>query len=302
MNHHRNLVKCAEGVRAAGCSKWPSSKAGASEAARRTFRYVEPLNDARTKLADFFSILLEKVCDFVRKMTGVALAVQQLATIFGFPIMTPETVGQGPLSKIGPFRMVWIPRLVVGVNMASWNHRGIPLDWPVMHDTGMAGRAPFPLLSRSKRLHMLPMVHDEADVFHRRRQIPRRDLGHPHNTPMTTQAATRIYTGFQIVHVGWRAEHILHRIPDPRPHLVVHPAFDSRPHMARHTRDIFMRRCGPTLVRRRNGMAAGAEFRLVRHGNGDSTESHRSGHKAQYNRTARFPTHALIEHDGENTS
>jgi hypothetical protein len=38
-----------------------SSKAAASEEARRTLRYVEPLNDARTKLADFFSILIEKL-------------------------------------------------------------------------------------------------------------------------------------------------------------------------------------------------------------------------------------------------
>ena len=30
----------------------------ASEEARRTLRYVEPLNEARTPLADFFSILL----------------------------------------------------------------------------------------------------------------------------------------------------------------------------------------------------------------------------------------------------
>ena len=44
--------------RFAGCSKRPSSAAAASEEARRTLRYVEPLNDARTKLADFFSILL----------------------------------------------------------------------------------------------------------------------------------------------------------------------------------------------------------------------------------------------------
>ena len=41
-----------------GCSKRPSSKAAASEKARRTLRYVEPLSDARTPLADFFSILL----------------------------------------------------------------------------------------------------------------------------------------------------------------------------------------------------------------------------------------------------
>jgi hypothetical protein len=38
--------------------KMPSSKAAVSEEARRTIRYVEPLSDARTKLADFFSILL----------------------------------------------------------------------------------------------------------------------------------------------------------------------------------------------------------------------------------------------------
>jgi hypothetical protein len=42
-----------------GCSKRLSSKAAASEEARRTLRYVEPLNDARTPLADFFSILLD---------------------------------------------------------------------------------------------------------------------------------------------------------------------------------------------------------------------------------------------------
>jgi hypothetical protein len=42
-----------------GCSKRLSSKAATSEEARRTLRYVEPLSEARTKLADFFSILPE---------------------------------------------------------------------------------------------------------------------------------------------------------------------------------------------------------------------------------------------------
>ncbi len=40
-----------------GCLKRLSSKAAASEGARRTLRYVEPLSDARTPLAGFFSIL-----------------------------------------------------------------------------------------------------------------------------------------------------------------------------------------------------------------------------------------------------
>ena len=34
-----------------------AGKAAASEEARRTLRYVEPLSDVRTKLAGFFSIL-----------------------------------------------------------------------------------------------------------------------------------------------------------------------------------------------------------------------------------------------------
>src|ERR1044071_7752885 len=59
----------------AGCSKRPSSKAAASEEARRTLRYVEPLSAARTPLEDFFSILLEheeevKIIDVRAGWTG----------------------------------------------------------------------------------------------------------------------------------------------------------------------------------------------------------------------------------------
>ncbi len=44
-----------------GCSKSPSSKAAASEGPEAyPLGYVEGLNDARTMLADFFSILLER--------------------------------------------------------------------------------------------------------------------------------------------------------------------------------------------------------------------------------------------------
>ena len=41
-----------------GKTRHSAGKAAASEEARRTLRYVEPLNDARTKLTGFFSILL----------------------------------------------------------------------------------------------------------------------------------------------------------------------------------------------------------------------------------------------------
>ena len=39
----------------------PSSKAAASEEARRTLRYVEPLREARTPQADFFNTLLQQL-------------------------------------------------------------------------------------------------------------------------------------------------------------------------------------------------------------------------------------------------
>ena len=52
-----------------GCSKRLSSKAAASEEARRTLRYVEPLSEARTPLVAFFSILL----------TGITLALSACA-------------------------------------------------------------------------------------------------------------------------------------------------------------------------------------------------------------------------------
>lgn len=45
-------------VLTAGCSKRLSGKTAASEEVRRTLRYVEPLSDARTLLADFFNSLL----------------------------------------------------------------------------------------------------------------------------------------------------------------------------------------------------------------------------------------------------
>jgi len=47
------------GTLPAGCSKRPSSKAAASEDPEAyPLGYVEGLNDARTPLVDFFSILL----------------------------------------------------------------------------------------------------------------------------------------------------------------------------------------------------------------------------------------------------
>ena len=50
-----------------GCSKRPSSKAaGESKPETYPWRYVEDLNDARTPLEGFFSILLEGFHDLTR--------------------------------------------------------------------------------------------------------------------------------------------------------------------------------------------------------------------------------------------
>ena len=63
----------------AGCSKRLSCKAAASEEARRTLRYVEPLSEARTMLADFFSILLV-----------VGLGVARKLALLDFFLVAPE--------------------------------------------------------------------------------------------------------------------------------------------------------------------------------------------------------------------
>jgi len=49
---------CNRSSLSAGCSKRPFSKAATSEEARRALRHVELLSEERTKLADFFSIVL----------------------------------------------------------------------------------------------------------------------------------------------------------------------------------------------------------------------------------------------------
>jgi len=55
----------------AGCSKSSSSKAAASEDPEAyPLGYVEDLNDARTPLADFFSIMLEEIADQLHRLFG----------------------------------------------------------------------------------------------------------------------------------------------------------------------------------------------------------------------------------------
>jgi hypothetical protein len=93
----------------AGCSKRPDfspaqlwraetrqapSKAAACEEARRTLQYIEPLSEERTKLADFFSIPLEKwtVVSMAKSSTEqAALLLKVVDILFGVAVM--GTVG-----------------------------------------------------------------------------------------------------------------------------------------------------------------------------------------------------------------
>jgi len=92
-----------------GCSKRPDfspaqpclaetrlvpSKAAASEAASRTLRYVDPLSDARTPLADFFSILLESLA----RKVGVLYS----RVWFRRSLTVPVPTDPGPLHSIPP--------------------------------------------------------------------------------------------------------------------------------------------------------------------------------------------------------
>ena len=88
----------------AGCSKRLSGKAAASEEARRTLRYVEPLSAARTPLADLFSILLD---DFSEVFDRANKGIFELHLRFPFQESTrPTDVGPSDFWIIGRQRMM----------------------------------------------------------------------------------------------------------------------------------------------------------------------------------------------------
>src|SRR5215831_12646616 len=60
--------------RVSGCSISSSSKAAASEEVRRTLRYVEPLSDARTQLADLLNSPLRPI------LRRFHIAIQQVTS------------------------------------------------------------------------------------------------------------------------------------------------------------------------------------------------------------------------------
>lgn len=231
-------------------------------------------------------------------MAHVALSSDYRALVFGLSIMAAEAVLERPSAKMGSFRVIRSPGFAVGGNMPPWNHDRIALDRWIMHHTGMAGHAPFSIPASLERRHMFPMAHDKADLFHRRRQISWRDFGYAKDVSMATQAASGIDVRFQVMRIDRRPKGIAHRIPCSGPHLVMQPTFESRPDMARDTGDFLVRRRRPALIRRRNHMAASAEFRVVGQRNGRAAERNHARHETEENRKPRCPVHAPIEHVG----
>ena len=95
-----------------------SSKAAASEEARRRLQYVEPLSAARTMLADFFSILLVRV----RFRTRTARSFQ--GVLFNQGERSFESIhcrGRGRWCK-----SITVPPLSAGSDSAQ-----MPLSWDV---------------------------------------------------------------------------------------------------------------------------------------------------------------------------
>ncbi len=133
-------------------------------------------------------------------------------------IMATKTVIECPRAKVGAFRMIRMPRLAVRRYMSAWNDNRITLDGFIMHDAGMTSRTTLLLSTDPKSLHMLAMVHDQPHLFHRRRKIARRRLGHAKDMTMATETDSGIHLCLEIVCIGRRSECvdrcISHSCPD----------------------------------------------------------------------------------------
>ena len=112
------------GERHAGCSKRPFSKAEASEDPETyPLGYVEDLNDARTTLADFFSILLVRLLGAVKAdtkldRTMVGFTVGAGAGDVGFPICGLFVESAERISALGDRRPGFVSSRDMGYEAA----------------------------------------------------------------------------------------------------------------------------------------------------------------------------------------
>src|SRR5262249_3781256 len=157
------------------------------------------------------------------------------------------TVTESSCTKIGSLGMSRVPGLAVGGYMAAWNDDGIALDRFIMHYAGMAGGTPFLLSTSLERLHVLTMAHDQTHLFHRRREIARRHLGHAKDMTMATETDCRIHFCLKVVCIGRRPQEINGGVFGACPDLIAQPPIETGPHMARNTTYVFMGGLGPAL-------------------------------------------------------
>jgi hypothetical protein len=126
-------------------------------------------HDKERSLVNSGKFSSQKGRNLFRKMAGFTFAIQHPALILGLAIVTAETVAEGPLSEIGPLRMVRRPRAVIGGNVTSRNDNRIAFDGSIVNNSGMTRRAALASPPDLKRLHMLVMTHDEAYLLDGRR-------------------------------------------------------------------------------------------------------------------------------------
>ena len=197
--------------------------------------------------------------------------------MFGFAVMTAKAIVEGPGAEIRSFRVVRIPRLRISRHMSPRQHHGIALDWPIVHNTRMTGRAALPLMTRAEGLYMLSVAHDQTDVPDRRRQVPWRHFRCAENVLVATETHVGVHLGSQVMRFRGGSEQRDGNVFRARPCLVMDPACDPGSDMAGHTRHFFMRRLHPTVVRWSDRMAAGAECRMVGQRDGNSAECQNPG-------------------------
>ena len=98
---------------------------------------------------------------------------------------------------------------------------------------------------------------------------------------MTAQAHSRIDCGFQIVGFCWCPQESNSRISGASQDLVRKPSPETGSHVAPNTANVFVGRFGPTLVGGQDGMASGAELRLISQRNRNPRQSDGSDHDGQ---------------------
>lgn len=110
--------------------------------------------------------------------------------------------------------------------------------------------------------------------------------------PMAAQTYARIHRRFQIMGLRGSPQESNRRISGPSQNLVREPPLETRPHMARNTANVFVRRFGPALVGRRDGVASGTELRLIGQWNRNPRQSDGSDRDGQCKRGPSSPVHA----------